>query len=117
MINYDFLFEDKKDEYQNILKELRGGKAQLIDIREQNEWEKSHFKCAIHIPLSDLKRGIGIEILKDIKQSDKKIYIHCRSGNRARTAQEVLAKYGCTEINIIPITMMKMIDEGFKLTS
>jgi len=117
LINYDFLFEDKKDEFQNILKELRGGKAQLIDIREQNEWEKSHFKCAIHIPLSDLKMGIGIEILKDIKQSDKKIYIHCRSGNRARTAQEVLSKYGCKDINIIPITMMKMIDEGFKLTS
>ena len=111
------MFEDKKDEYQNVLKELRGGKAQLIDIREQNEWEKSHFKCAIHLPLSDIKRGVGIEILKDIKQSNKKIYIHCRSGNRARTAQEVLAKYGCTEINIIPITMMKMIDEGFKLTS
>ena len=117
MINYDFLFEDKKDEYQNVLKELRGGKAQLIDIREQNEWEKSHFKCTIHLPLSDIKKGVGIEILKDIKQSNKKIYIHCRSGNRARTAQEVLAKYGCTEINIIPITMMKMIDEGFKLTS
>ena len=72
MINYDFLFEDKKDEYQNILKELRGGKAQLIDIRQQNEWEKSHFKCAIHLPLSDLKREVGIEILKDIKQSNKK---------------------------------------------
>jgi rhodanese-related sulfurtransferase len=117
LINYDFLFEEKKDEYQNILKELRGGKAQLIDIRERNEWEKSHFKCAIHLPLSDLARGVGIEVLRDIKLSNKKIYIHCRSGNRARKAQEILAKYGCKEINIIPITMMKMIDEGFKLTS
>lgn len=117
MINYDFMFEDRENEYENILKELRGGKAQLIDIREQNEWEKSHFKCAIHLPLSDLTRGVGIEVLKGIKQSNKKIYIHCRSGNRARKAQVVLAKYGCKEINIIPITMMKMIDEGFNLTS
>jgi len=116
MINYDLLFADKHEDYQEILQGLRGGKAQLIDIRERDEWEKSHFKCALHIPLSDLAKGKGVETLKEIKHSNKKIYIHCRSGNRARKAQEILAKYGCTEIHIIPITMMKMIEEGFSLT-
>lgn len=117
MINYDFLFADKLDDYREILQELRGGKAQLIDIRERDEWKKSHFKCAQHIPLSDLEKGIGVETLREIKQSNKKIYIHCRSGNRARKAQKILAKYGCTEIHIIPITMMNMIEEGFTLTA
>ena len=117
MINYDFLFADKQDDYKEILQELRGGKARLIDIREHNEWQKSHFKCALHIPLSDLVKGTGVETLREIKQSNKKIYIHCRSGNRARKAQEVLARYGCTEIHIIPITMMRMIEEGFTLTA
>ena len=117
MINYDFLFEEKPEDYQKILQELRSGNAKLIDIRERNEWEKSHFKCAMHIPLSDLAKGIGVGSLKEIKESNKKIYIHCRSGNRARKAQQVLAKYGCKEIHIIPITMMKMIEEGFTLTT
>ena len=117
MINYDFLFADKQEDYRKILQELRAGKAQLIDIRERNEWEKSHFKCAQHIPLSDLAKGIGIESLKEIKSANKKIYIHCRSGNRARKAQGILARYGCTDIHIIPITIMKMIEEGFTLTS
>ena len=117
MINYDFLFEEKPQDYQEILQELRSGNAKLIDIRERNEWEKYHFKCAMHIPLSDLAKGIGVESLKEIKESNKKIYIHCRSGNRARKAQQVLAQYGCKEIHIIPITMMKMIEEGFTLTS
>lgn len=117
MINYDFLFADKLGEYKKILQELRGGQARLIDIRERNEWEKAHFKCALHIPLSDLAQGIGVESLREIKKSNKKIYIHCRSGKRARKAQEILAQYGCTEIHIIPITMMKMIEEGFTLTS
>ena len=116
MINYDFLFEDKQDDYQEILKELRGGKAQLIDIRERKEWEQYHFKCAMHIPLSDLAKGIGVETLRAIKKSNKKIYIHCRSGNRARKAQDILAQYGCKEIFIIPITMMKMLEEGFILS-
>jgi rhodanese-related sulfurtransferase len=117
MINYDFLFEEKPEDYQEILQELRSGNAKLIDIRERNEWEKNHFKCAMHIPLSDLAKGIGVGSLKEIKESNKKIYIHCRSGNRARKAQQVLAQYGCKEIHIIPITMMKMIEEGFTLTS
>jgi rhodanese-related sulfurtransferase len=117
MINYDFLFEDKQDDYQEVLRELRAGKAQLIDIRELSEWEQYHFKCAIHIPLSDLEQGKGIENLRQIKQDNKKIYIHCRSGNRARKAQQILAQYGCKEIHIIPITMMRMIEEGFKLTA
>jgi adenylyltransferase/sulfurtransferase len=89
MINFDFLFDDKKENYQKILKELRGGKAQLIDIRERSEWEQNRFKCAIHVPLSELSEGKGIEKLKDIKQSNRKIYLHCRSGNRARKAQKV----------------------------
>ena len=116
MINYDLLFEEKLEDYQDVLRELRSGKAQLIDIRERNEWEKNHFKCAMHIPLSDLAKGIGVESLKEIKKSSKKIYIHCRSGKRARKAQQVLAQYGCTEIHIIPITMLNMIEEGFALT-
>lgn len=117
MINYDFLFEEKAQNYQEVLQELRSGRAQLIDIRESDEWEKNHFNCAKHIPLSDLEKGIGIDVLKDIKRSDKKIYIHCRSGNRARKAQEVLARHGCTEIHIIPVSMMQMIEEGFRLTA
>ena len=117
MINYDFLFEEKQEDYQEVLRELRSGKAQLIDIRERNEWEENHFKCAMHIPLSDLAKGIGVGSLKEIKESNKKIYLHCRSGNRARKAQGLLAQYGCKEIHIIPITMMKMIKEGFILTA
>lgn len=117
MINYDYLFEDKQSDYQEILEELRQDRAKLIDIREQNEWEQSHFKCAVHIPLSDLAQGKSIELLKEIKQASKKIYLHCRSGRRAREAQKILAQYGCDEIHIIPITMMKMIEEGFTLTA
>ena len=44
MINYDFLLEDMQNDYQEILSELRSGKAQLIDIRERREWEQNHFK-------------------------------------------------------------------------
>lgn len=44
MINYDFLFEEKQNDYQEIISELRSGKGQLRDIRERLEWEQNHFK-------------------------------------------------------------------------
>jgi rhodanese-related sulfurtransferase len=116
MINYDYMFEDKKEDYTKILEEIRSDKAQLVDIREQNEWEQSRFQCAIHVPLSGLAKGIGVDILKKIKQENKKIYLHCRSGNRVRMAEKVLAQYGCTDFSIIPASMMEMIEKGFVLT-
>lgn len=115
MINYDFMFDDQMENYQEILRELRGGEAQLIDIREKSEWEQHRFKCAIHIPLSDLAKGKGVDALKKIKNSNKKIYLHCRSGNRVRKAQEILAQYGCTQFSVIPISMLRMLEEGFEL--
>lgn len=116
MVNYDYMFEDKKDAYKEILEEVHNGSAQLVDIREQNEWEQNRFKCAVHVPLSGLAKGVGIDILKNIRKENKKIYLHCRSGNRVRMAEKVLAQYGCTEFSIIPDSMMKMLEQGFELT-
>jgi rhodanese-related sulfurtransferase len=116
MINYDFMFDDKIENYQEVLQELRSGKAQLIDIREQSEWQQNRFKCAIHVPLSDLAQGKGVDTLKEIKESNKKIYLHCRSGNRVRKAKEILARYGCTQFSVIPISMLQMLEQGFQLT-
>ena len=116
MIKYDYLFDDMKDTYKEILDEARSGKAQLVDIREKDEWEQSHFKCAIHLPLSDLKKGIGVDVLKKIRQEKKKIYLHCRSGNRVKQAEEILAQNGCKEFSVIALSMLRMIEKGFQLT-
>ncbi len=115
MINFDFLFDSKKEDYQAILDDARSGKGQLVDIREKQEWEQAHFKCATHLPLSELSKGIGIDKLRSIKQSGKKIYLHCQSGGRARMAEKILAQYGCSEFTVIPISMLQMIDKGFQI--
>jgi rhodanese-related sulfurtransferase len=102
-------------EVQEILQELRLGRAQLIDVREKSEWEQARFKCAIHVPLSDLAGGKGVEILREIKESGKKMYLHCRSGVRVEKAREVLNSYGCNEFRILSMNMVQMIEEGFLL--
>lgn len=115
MIDIDYLFDDKKEDFQGILSEIRDGKAQLVDIREPSEWQGGRFKCAVNIPLSGLAQGEGVAELKEIRRLGKKIYLHCRSGSRARMAEQILAEYECSEFTVIPFSMMEMLEQGFQL--
>ena len=88
-----------------------------MDIRELAEWNQFHFECAVHIPLSGLSNGVGIDQLKKLKASNKKIYLHCHSGSRVRFAKQILNSMGCDNVSIIPIGMNQMHQHGFKLSA
>ena len=78
-----------------IKKELLEGKAQLLDVREMNEWKEGHLKLAKHISLSSLQEGE--EPPKDIDR-DQKTYLHCRSGNRTLIAAPLLENMDFSKI-------------------
>jgi rhodanese-related sulfurtransferase len=115
MLNFGQLFQTDNTDYQAIIEQLNKGEAQLVDIRERNEWENGHFQGAIHIPLSGLSRGVGIDQLKKLKNANKKIFLHCLSGSRVQLAKQMLAGFGCTEIAILPTSMNVMSRHGFQL--
>ena len=62
--------------------------AMLVDVREPHEWRDGHAKGARHIPLGDLSRRAG-----ELPQ-DREILVICRSGNRSRTATQLLQRAG-----------------------
>lgn len=75
--------------------EFRQGyrKAQLIDVREQREFETGHILGARNIPLSQLKQRSG-EI-----RPDKPVYLYCQSGSRSvRAAQFLKKKHNCEDL-------------------
>ena len=51
--------------------------AQLIDVREDHEWNTEHAQGATHIPMGDL-----VERLDEI-DSDQDIYVICHLGGRS----------------------------------
>lgn len=76
--------------------EFRQGyrKAQLIDVREQREFEGGHILGARSIPLSQLKQRAA-EI-----RPDKPIYLYCQTGSRSIRASEFLKKkHGCEDLS------------------
>lgn len=62
----------------------------IVDVREKEEFEKSHIKGAINIPTNKIDP-------KDFKNKNKYL-IYCRSGNRSKSVVKNLQKQGLENI-------------------
>ncbi|WP_114746161.1 rhodanese-like domain-containing protein [Falsibacillus pallidus] len=75
--------------------EFREGyrKAQLIDVREPNEFDEGHVLGARNIPLSQLRTR-----MKEIRP-DQPVYLYCQSGLRSGRAGQMLYRKGYRNLN------------------
>ncbi|WP_459499490.1 rhodanese-like domain-containing protein [Bacillus sp. C1] len=73
--------------------EFRAGyrKAQLIDIREADEFNAGHILGARNIPLSQIRMRY-----KELRK-DQPVYLYCQSGFRTGRAAQYLKKQGYKE--------------------
>ncbi|KOO43948.1 rhodanese-like domain-containing protein [Priestia koreensis] len=74
--------------------EFRNGyrKAQLIDIREPNEFEGGHILGARNIPISQFRMRT-----KELRK-DQPIYLYCQNGVRVGRAAQMLRRQGYRDI-------------------
>lgn len=70
-------------------------KAQLIDVREQDEYEGGHILGARNIPLSQLRQRY-----KEIRD-DQPVYLYCQNTVRSGRAAQMLKKKGYTDLNTL----------------
>ncbi len=68
-------------------------KAQLIDVREPNEFKGGHILGARNIPVTQLKQR-----LQEVRP-DKPVYLYCQNGTRAARAANILNKKGYKDLN------------------
>ncbi len=68
------------------------GTAQIVDVREPEEWAEGHIPGAVHIPLGDLAVRQGeLDVTRPV-------IAVCRSGNRSLTAAEQLLRDGIPDV-------------------
>jgi len=67
----------------------------LLDVRNLNEFETSHVRGALHIPVDELRFRL------DEVPKDRPIAVHCRSGFRSHLALRILKENGWTNIRNI----------------
>jgi rhodanese-related sulfurtransferase len=80
------------DPITQVKADVTAGKAVLVDVREQAEWDNGHLKAAQLLPLSLLSKD-GAAIPATLPK-DKPLYLHCRSGGRSLKAAEILKAKG-----------------------
>ena len=74
-----------------------GSKVQWVDARPRDKFEAGHIEGALLVPLSWLREESKNDTFGkrlEEKLPKKILYIHCRSGGRARTAAGMLRKQG-----------------------
>jgi rhodanese-related sulfurtransferase len=76
-------------------KALARGDIDLIDVREQDEWDEAHIDGARLIPLSEFEERYAAE-LPDL---DATIFVYCRSGGRSETATRYLIEQGYKNVS------------------
>ena len=99
-----------KNILQDIYEKISQGSAQLLDVREQEEWNEFHFKKATLFPLSELKKNKIPPLNKNTT-----IYIHCRSGKRVLIAEQILKDNGFSNIIVLEKTLIQLHNAGFEV--
>jgi len=69
-------------------------KAQLIDVREDNEWQAGHAEGAEHLGKGIIERDIEIQV----PDKDTVLILYCGGGYRSALAAEVLQRMGYTRV-------------------
>src|SRR6185369_1478100 len=83
-----------KDSFDAVKSNVKDGKAVIIDVREQGEWDAGHLKGAVLMPMSKLRNETqAAEMLKSVPK-DKIIYTHCKAGGRSLICGDILKAAG-----------------------
>ncbi len=89
-----FAAEHTKDALSTVKENMATQKAVLVDVRDQDEWDRGHIVGASLSPLSKMRDVKGLaEALKRLPK-DQILYTHCAIGVRSVHAAEILKKHG-----------------------
>ena len=85
--------------------------VQIVDCREQDEWDAAHAAGMTLIPLSVMGQRLN-EL-----DPQRPLIVVCRSGNRSLNAARQLAEIGFTDVKSMRGGLIAWSEQGHPLTS
>ena len=79
---------------EDTRKRLATGKARLIDVREESEWEAGHALGAQHIGKGVIERDIE----QKVPDKNAELILYCGGGFRSALSADNLQKMGYTNV-------------------
>jgi len=76
-------------------KRLETGKARLIDVREESEWEAGHALGAQHIGKGVIERDIE----QKVPDKNSELILYCGGGFRSALSADNIQKMGYTNVS------------------
>ena len=80
------------EEYKRLRE--TGEAGQLVDVREDHEWEAAHAAGAVHLSKGVIERDIE----KTFPEKNTKLVLYCGGGYRSALATDNLQKMGYTNV-------------------
>ena len=71
------------------------GSVVLLDVREDDEWQRGHAPAAQHIPMGQVPSRLS-EI-----DADAKLFVVCQAGGRSQRVAQYLARNGYAPVNVV----------------
>ena len=81
---------------QDVAKEMMdAGDVVILDVREQYEYDAGHITGAVLLPVGSITEDAAAAVIDDLETV---VLVYCRSGNRSKTASQVLVDIGYTNV-------------------
>ena len=93
-----------------VAKAQADGSAQIVDVREANEWAGGHIPDAIHIPLGQLTQR-----QKKLDRS-RPVILVCRSGSRSMLGAKMLKEAGFENVKSMAGGIVAWAKDGHPVT-
>ena len=74
-----------------LAKRLRNGEVELLDVREQDEWQEGHVPDSLHVPYHELAVNDPSFLAS---RSSRPLAVACSAGNRSSLAVSLLRRRG-----------------------
>ena len=85
----------KETNVEDVKRRMENGeKFLLVDVREDNEWEKGHVPGAVHMGKGVIERDIEVQV----PEATTKMILYCGGGFRSALVAENLQKMGYTNV-------------------
>ncbi len=85
----------------------------LLDVRTLEEYEEIHLENALLLPVQVLSQQSLTDIGLGENAKDKEILIYCRSGNRSKTAYDIMTSLGYTNIKSVAGGMIHWEEDNY----
>jgi phage shock protein E len=105
--------EFTKDSLQVVKQNVDEGKAVMVDVRSQEEWDQGHLDDSLFLPVTMIRKGKYPAAATKTLPKDKVVYAFCVVGMRAKRAAIALGKQGY-EVRALKPGYDELLEAGFK---